>query len=391
MKKSMIDAAQTAADEAAGTYSAVPDEYGETYRAALAAAADPAPFTYDVAADPAYQAYRKAYTREGRRAAEDTLGAYAAMTGGVPSTAAVTASQQAGDYYAAQLADKVPELYKLAYDMYDAAEGRRIKALAALAQARGDELARWDAQQSRLADERDYEYRRERDAYADSVALAKLASANGDDSGLAALGIDLTDKPGKYYAYDVGTGGAAYEIGSAKGKAFVEGAAPGQTMTGGDGSTWTKTDTGVTITKDGRTWTLTDAVGRGLAPGNSGSSGSRAASAKPDLTAAQVNSAIANGIRTDKVLEAYEYYYGEPYAEPADVGRGLAPGSMPIDWGSVEALGYGPISEARLAELVASGAVEEYVEGGRRHYRRKAAAKANAPSFADRVGASLGA
>ena len=129
-------------------------------------------------------------------------------------------------------------------------------------------------------------------------------------------------------------------------------------------------------------------VGRGLAPGNSGSSGSRAASAKPDLTAAQVNSAIANGIRTDKVLEAYEYYYGEPYAEPADVGRGLAPGSMPIDWGSVEALGYGPISAEYLAQLVASGAVEQYLADGRWHFRRTAAQSA-APGYTPGLAARL--
>ena len=34
---------------------------------------------------------------------------------------------------------------------------------------------------------------------------------------------------------------------------------------------------------------------------------------KPQLTAAQVNAAIKNGIITAAVLEAYEYYYGEPY------------------------------------------------------------------------------
>ena len=40
------------------------------------------------------------------------------MTGGMPSTAAVTAARQAGGYYAAQLADKLPELYQQAYQRY---------------------------------------------------------------------------------------------------------------------------------------------------------------------------------------------------------------------------------------------------------------------------------
>ena len=77
-----------------------------------------ASFSYDPETDPVYGSYRKAYTREGQRAMEDTLGRYAAMTGGMPSTAAVTAASQAGDDYAAKLADKLPELYQQAYQRY---------------------------------------------------------------------------------------------------------------------------------------------------------------------------------------------------------------------------------------------------------------------------------
>ena len=36
-------------------------------------------------------------------------------------------------------------------------------------------------------------------------------------------------------------------------------------------------------------------------------------SEKPELTAAQVNAALRANIRTDAVLRAYEYYYGQPY------------------------------------------------------------------------------
>lgn len=75
-------------------------------------------FSYDPATDPLYQNYRKQYTREGQRATADTLGAAAAATGGIPSSYATTAAAQAGNYYAAQLTDKIPELYQLAYDQY---------------------------------------------------------------------------------------------------------------------------------------------------------------------------------------------------------------------------------------------------------------------------------
>lgn len=77
-----------------------------------------APFVYELEKDPVWQAYRKQYLREGARAGEDTLGRYAAMTGGVPSTAAVSAAQQASGNYAARLTDKIPELYQQAYQRY---------------------------------------------------------------------------------------------------------------------------------------------------------------------------------------------------------------------------------------------------------------------------------
>lgn len=75
-------------------------------------------FSYDPETDPRYAAFRKEYQREGQRATADTMGQYAAMTGGMPSTAATVAAQQAGDYYSAQMADRIPELYQLAYSMY---------------------------------------------------------------------------------------------------------------------------------------------------------------------------------------------------------------------------------------------------------------------------------
>lgn len=75
-------------------------------------------FVYDPATDPLYSSYKKTYTREGKRATADVLGEAAAMTGGIPSSYAVTAASQAGNNYAAQLADKVPELYEMAYNKY---------------------------------------------------------------------------------------------------------------------------------------------------------------------------------------------------------------------------------------------------------------------------------
>ena len=75
-------------------------------------------FSYSKNQDPSYSAYAKQYRREGQRATADALGQAAAATGGIPSTYAVGAASQAGDYYASKLADKIPELYQQAYQRY---------------------------------------------------------------------------------------------------------------------------------------------------------------------------------------------------------------------------------------------------------------------------------
>ncbi|MBE7025060.1 MAG: hypothetical protein E7408_03280 [Ruminococcaceae bacterium] len=74
-------------------------------------------FSYDAASDPLYQQYAQMYRREGDRAMRDTLAEAAAGAGGM-NTYAITAAQQANNYYNSQLNDKIPELYQLAYQMY---------------------------------------------------------------------------------------------------------------------------------------------------------------------------------------------------------------------------------------------------------------------------------
>lgn len=75
-------------------------------------------FSYDASTNPLYGQYRKQYTREGQRAIQDAMGSAAAASGGIPSSYAMTAATQAGDYYMSQLTDKIPELYQQAYQRY---------------------------------------------------------------------------------------------------------------------------------------------------------------------------------------------------------------------------------------------------------------------------------
>lgn len=132
--------------------------YGAELEERTRALLDREPFSYDPEADPLYAAYRKEYAREGRRAAENTLGSYAAMTGGMPSTAAVAASQQAGDYYAAKAADAMPELYRLAYQMYQDEGSRQVRDINALRQLENTDYARYVNDVNRFNSDRSFDY-----------------------------------------------------------------------------------------------------------------------------------------------------------------------------------------------------------------------------------------
>lgn len=74
-------------------------------------------FSYNAMNDPLYQQYVQMYRREGDRAMRETMAEAAAGAGGM-NTYAITAAQQANNYYNSQLNDKIPELYQLAYEMY---------------------------------------------------------------------------------------------------------------------------------------------------------------------------------------------------------------------------------------------------------------------------------
>ena len=132
------------------------------------------PFSYDAVSDPLYQQYRKQYTREADRSAEDVLGKAAVMTGGMPSTAAVAASQQASDYQMSQMTDKIPELQQLAYSMYqDKLSGDRAD-LNTLIGIEDNNYNRW------LAD-RNYLYQLARDQVGDQQTADALAYQKQQD------------------------------------------------------------------------------------------------------------------------------------------------------------------------------------------------------------------
>lgn len=151
----------------------------QRYLDALDAVTNFGAFEYDAETDPLYSQYRKQYSREGQRATADALGQAAAASGGLPSSYAQTAAGQAANYYAAQMTDKIPELYQIAYNKYLNDFNQANTKL---------DAARTDNQQlyTRYLDEIDsQDLDRQR-----QLEFAQLGAQYGDYSHLGDLGID---------------------------------------------------------------------------------------------------------------------------------------------------------------------------------------------------------
>ena len=155
-------------------------------------------FEYDYTEDPNYQQYRDAYTREGERAMVDTLGEVAARTGGMASSYATSAANQANNYYMSALADKIPELRQMAYEAYlQGVQGQRDdlsmllglesmdyeKYLNSLGQWNTDRNFDYGIWRDQVNDER---YEQETD-YSKQLAAAELMASVGDFSGYASI------------------------------------------------------------------------------------------------------------------------------------------------------------------------------------------------------------
>ena len=102
-------------DQEAPTYT---NPYEELQKELLDKLLNREDFTWSTDTDPVFGEYQKQYLREGERATANALAQAAAASGGQTSSYAATAASQAGNYYASQLSDKIPELYNQAYQRY---------------------------------------------------------------------------------------------------------------------------------------------------------------------------------------------------------------------------------------------------------------------------------
>ena len=121
-------------------------------------------FSYDLNGDALYQQYKDQYTTQGKMASMDVMGQAQAMTGGYGNSYAQTAGQQAYQGYLQQLNERVPELYQLALNQYNA-EGDALYDQASLMASmeeqdygrHRDNVSDYYTEMNRLADEARYQ------------------------------------------------------------------------------------------------------------------------------------------------------------------------------------------------------------------------------------------
>lgn len=120
-------------------------------------------FDYNVYTDPLYQTYKDIYLTLGDEAYERALSENALRTGGVTSTSAISAASAAKNRYNKMLADKVPELYDMAYSKY---RDGLDDLYARLAKAEGFEEREYQRYRDEVSDyesDRDYYYEKDRE------------------------------------------------------------------------------------------------------------------------------------------------------------------------------------------------------------------------------------
>lgn len=189
------------------------------------------PFSYDPNTDPTARAVRQETARNIQRSTQDTLGAHAGMTGGVPSSAAVSAAAQAGNQAAVTGADRIAELEQLARQNY-MNEGTQMKNYWGMLQGQADSEYNRQMQEQQIAyqkeqDEYNKKYQMAQDEYNKKYQIALLQAKYGDYSGLKALGVDTSKM-------ETAGGGGGYR-GSGGGYRGSGGGSGGSGGSGGNG------------------------------------------------------------------------------------------------------------------------------------------------------------
>lgn len=136
-------------------------------------------FSWSRETDPQWSSYKKNYLREGDRATANALAKASAASGGRPSSYAVNAATQAGDYYATKLNDVIPTLYQQAYERYLDEYNMKLKDLNAVNQQEQLDYAKYLDRLGQFNTDRGFAYQNYADDY--DRLRSRLADVQGQD------------------------------------------------------------------------------------------------------------------------------------------------------------------------------------------------------------------
>lgn len=136
-------------------------------------------FSWSKETDPQWSSYKKSYLREGDRATANALAQASAASGGRPSSFAVNAATQAGDYYATKLNDVIPTLYQQAYERYLDEYNMKLKDLNAVNQQEQLDYAKYLDRLGQFNTDRGFAYQNYADDY--DRLRSQLADVQGQD------------------------------------------------------------------------------------------------------------------------------------------------------------------------------------------------------------------
>lgn len=136
-------------------------------------------FSWSKETDPQWSSYKKSYLREGDRATANALAQASAASGGRPSSHAVNAATQAGDYYATKLNDVIPTLYQQAYERYLDEYNMKLKDLNTVNQQEQLDYAKHLDRLGQFNTDRGFAYQNYADDY--DRLRSQLADVQGQD------------------------------------------------------------------------------------------------------------------------------------------------------------------------------------------------------------------
>lgn len=329
-------------------------------------------FSWSKEADPQWSSYKKSYLREGERATADALGQASAASGGRPSSYAVNAATQAGDYYATKLNDVIPTLYQQAYDRYLKEFQMQQQALDAVNGQDQIDYNRYLTELGQYNTDRNFDYQ----AYLDDFTrlMSQAGAMQGEDDRQYGRYQDSVNQALQVQALEQQRQDAQKSFYQQQLDAILSaGGSPSAQMIAGSGYT------NEYVQALENAYKQQQIASGGTSGGSKGGNGNRGGNTGDSGGGNIYQQLYLSGVRTEgdayAALRNMGYNNTEAGKMAGYFGGMLDDGNfdglgLKVDMNSVMNLGYGPIDEKKLSQLVDSGKVEQYQDGNMIRFRK---------------------